>query len=808
MKRWRWKLETGTLKPHLRPDGSVLISAGNIVAGFRILPAAILDRRGRDISPAGTRWDLERRDGDWFLALDVDDAELPLPYVIDPATIALRNVSFVGNASATTLVIPRPAGLAVNDAMLAQVTPARTPSSAPLPGGHRSTARNSGTALMQEIFRKTAVAADVVVASYTFTLDNTAGCGSPLAQQASGGIIAAYGIDNSAPIVAAAGQANASSVTVTAPAITVGVGDGGASASTAPRPARRSRHPRVPPRRSWRLWDVPSTGLAAGRTTSELAGGIATVAGSTGNRAATAGAAAVNIGQLVGWRVDITPPTAPALVLGEADADTYASGTTLFYRPGGNGGTFSVTATTTETGSGVQHMSFPGLVGGFTPLTVTNDTTSPYAQTYTWTAGATDTGAKTVTAQDNATNTNTNTFMLTSDSAGPPTTVTTNEGANAGLQHFVNTGANAYTLYYRPTATGDLTFSAVATDAAAGTLNVVFPTLATTGFTGTTLTDAGAPYLSNTYTFTNTNVAAPPNATIVSTDNVGNATTDTVTFNRDTTAPAGGALTVNSVAASAGGTQSYDTDGSFTIGTRTDYTDAASGIATSTLTRENGTLLADVCSAYGAPTTIVGAPAETGLATGCYRYILTGTDNVGNTVSVTTVVKVDTSNPTATATAPTEGTNPGNQFYVVGTDTHYFRAGTSGSFTLNATASDVATLVTGVTFPDLSGFSGWTGTGNTDNGSPYVSTSYSWNAAAAPGSVTVIATDTVAPDGQRHDHDRGRLGRADRRGAHGEHRCGDRRRLAELRRRRRLHDRRAHRLHRRALRSGQLDADP
>ena len=88
-KRWRWKLETGTLKPHLRPDGSVLVSAGNVVAGFRILPAAILDSRGRDVSPDGTRWDLERRDGDWFLALDVDDAKLPLPYVIDPATIAL-----------------------------------------------------------------------------------------------------------------------------------------------------------------------------------------------------------------------------------------------------------------------------------------------------------------------------------------------------------------------------------------------------------------------------------------------------------------------------------------------------------------------------------------------------------------------------------------------------------------------------------------------------------------------------------------------------------------------------------------------
>ena len=376
-------------------------------------------------------------------------------------------------------------------------------------------------------------------------------------------------------------------------------------------------------------------------------------------------------------------PTAPVVTVTEADADTYVNGTTLFYRPGGNGGTFGVAATATDGQSGLQHISFPGLVGGFTPITVAErHDLSVLADLHLDGRRNGYAARRPSPSEDNATNTNTNTFTLTSDSAGPPTTVTTNEGANAGLQHFVNTGANAYTLYYRPTATGDLTFSAVATDAAAGTLNVIFPTLATTGFTGTTLTDAGSPYLSNTYTFTNTNVAAPPNATIVSTDNVGNATTDTVTFNRDTTAPTGGALTVNSVAASAGGTQSYDTDGSFTIGTRTDYTDAASGIATSTLTRENGTLLADVCSAYGAPTTIVGSPAETGLATGCYRYILTGTDNVGNTVSVTTVVKVDTSNPTATATAPTEGTNPGNQFYVVGSDTHYFRAGTSGSFTL------------------------------------------------------------------------------------------------------------------------------
>ena len=109
------------------------------------------------------------------------------------------------------------------------------------------------------------------------------------------------------------------------------------------------------------------------------------------------------------------------------------------------------------------------------------------------------------------------------------------------------------------------------------------------------------------------------------------------------TAPAGGALTVNGTAASVGGTSS-DAGGTFTIGTRTDYTEtqgaAASGLASSTLTRDSATYTNGVCGTYsGSPTTIVGNPNQT-LATGCYRFVLTGLDNVGNTVSLTTDVRV------------------------------------------------------------------------------------------------------------------------------------------------------------------------
>jgi hypothetical protein len=138
----------------------------------------------------------------------------------------------------------------------------------------------------------------------------------------------------------------------------------------------------------------------------------------------------------------------------------------------------------------------------------------------------------------------------------------------------------------------------------------------------------------------------------------------------DVTGPTGGALTVNSTAASAAGTTSIDGDGSFTIGTRTDYNgDAGAGFATSVLTRETATLAADgtTCGAFGAPTTIAGSPAQTGLGEGCYRYTLTGTDKVGNTSSIGTTVKVDTTAPTVTLTSVEDGN--GHREVFVGTTT-------------------------------------------------------------------------------------------------------------------------------------------
>ena len=61
------------------------------------------------------------------------------------------------------------------------------------------------------------------------------------------------------------------------------------------------------------------------------------------------------------------------------------------------------------------------------------------------------------------------------------------------------------------------------------------------------------------------------------------------TATADSTAPAGGAFTANSIAATGGGSSSYLNSGTtLTINSRTDYTDGGSGLASSTLTMATG----------------------------------------------------------------------------------------------------------------------------------------------------------------------------------------------------------------------------
>lgn len=87
LRTWRWRLET-RLVPRVRADGAVEFRDPTLhaVSPLSVKAVAILDADGKDITPAGVRWQLVRADDAWWLHLRLDDADLPLPYVIDPAT--------------------------------------------------------------------------------------------------------------------------------------------------------------------------------------------------------------------------------------------------------------------------------------------------------------------------------------------------------------------------------------------------------------------------------------------------------------------------------------------------------------------------------------------------------------------------------------------------------------------------------------------------------------------------------------------------------------------------------------------------
>src|SRR4051794_19143841 len=82
---WSWQLSGLNLDPSLRADGSVRLG---LDTKTRILPVSVFDRSGNDVTPAGARWALRKSERGWLLQLALDDEELPLPYVIDPATVS------------------------------------------------------------------------------------------------------------------------------------------------------------------------------------------------------------------------------------------------------------------------------------------------------------------------------------------------------------------------------------------------------------------------------------------------------------------------------------------------------------------------------------------------------------------------------------------------------------------------------------------------------------------------------------------------------------------------------------------------
>ena len=272
-------------------------------------------------------------------------------------------------------------------------------------------------------------------------------------------------------------------------------------------------------------------------------------------------------------------------------------------------------------------------------------------------------------------------------------------------------------------------------DPSSGIAGVTFP--APAGFAGGGA-DLTSPF-SATYTWSAATSAGPQ--TVVAANGTGLTANAGFTLVRDVTAPAGGALTVNGSVASGAGSTSANTTGAFAITTRADWAEAlgvaSSGLTSSILVRDQAPLTGNVCGTFASPVTLTGAPAQTGLTTGCWRYTLTGTDNVGNAVSVTTTVKVDTSAPVFGAPALALG-ETGPFAFVSGT-TAYYNGATGAGSTITVAAPTVADADSGVAqvaFPAPAGFTG----GGADTTAPFGAT-YTWAAATGTGTQTVTATN-------------------------------------------------------------------
>jgi hypothetical protein len=325
--------------------------------------------------------------------------------------------------------------------------------------------------------------------------------------------------------------------------------------------------------------------------------------------------------------------------------------------------------------------------------------------------------------------------ILVDTTAPSAPSLTLTENPASGAQHVSGT-----TLYYRPGGGGTFRVSATSADAESGIGSIAFPAIANVTGGGAV---TSSPYQSDYTWGATTSDSGAHNVT--ATNGAGLTSSSSFTFTPDSTAPTGQTITLTGAGAPYYNAASVG----FTLG---DGTDFGSGIDTSsrTVTRETAPLSGDSCGTFTADPGTFTSPDTSVTGGHCYRYTFTIADNVGNVSGgASATAKVDTAAPTVSPTAPTEVSGAGNQYYDAGTKTQYFRPAGSGSFTLNATASDSDTAVASVAFPDVSATGGWSGSGGTDTSSPYASPStYSWSGGAAePGAKTLTATDKAGNTG-------------------------------------------------------------
>ncbi|MGZ4408739.1 MAG: hypothetical protein ACXVY6_08120, partial [Gaiellaceae bacterium] len=187
---WRWRLDAGDLTPRLTDNGTVRFANGTEDSGLRILPVVIFDESHKEVTPRGLRWSLTKDGKTRWLQLRLNDAELPVPYVIDPIALIAAcpgggcSTTVVSNkANLTSAPLARPASVATGNLMVAQIT-LRNNEAITAPAGWTllGNLRTSGTGLEQALYYRIATAADTPASTYSWSwLTNADASGAILA---------------------------------------------------------------------------------------------------------------------------------------------------------------------------------------------------------------------------------------------------------------------------------------------------------------------------------------------------------------------------------------------------------------------------------------------------------------------------------------------------------------------------------------------------------------------------------------------------------------------------------------------------
>ena len=436
---WRWQLDT-SLVPRVGADGAVvfLSDSSRRVAGPVLAPVQILNARGRDVTPEGARWSTGLNRKGWELRLTIDDSELPLPYVIDPAvTHRATTVSNNGAAGAANISLTYPAGVAANDLLIATIA-VRGGVVVTTPGGWAAgRSSQNGANVRLVTFYKVATASEP--ASQLFALAST--------QQAVGAISAYYGIKASlgnASILDVMSTANTgNSATASANSITTTTANALLIASFAVNTNATFGAVTGMTER----WDAASASATpANRASGAQSDSTQVAAGVTGAKTSAISATGQWAAHLHSFEVDnVNPtvtPTIPSLIRG----------------------TFTLTSTVSDADSGIMSVLYEGSpAGAGTWSTLGTSSSSPWSLPFDTTLAGDGFYDVRVTVTDWAGNTATATVStIRVDNSSPDANLLTLTPLTGTANQYWDSATR--NLYYNPTVAGTFSLSSVPSD--------------------------------------------------------------------------------------------------------------------------------------------------------------------------------------------------------------------------------------------------------------------------------------------------------------------------------------------------------